>query len=64
MFDFCFMLKYFLFSKVGKNNKKNVNENENYKKKGSKKTSHTRYQKTHFYFKVGLNRRFAVKKVR
>lgn len=32
-------------------------------KKGSKKTSHTRYQKTHFYFKVGLNRRFAVKKV-
>lgn len=44
------MLKYFLFSKVGKNNKKNVNENENYKK-GSKKT---RYQKTHFYFKLGL----------
>lgn len=37
MFDFCFMLKYFLFSKVGKNNKKNVNENENYKKRKQKK---------------------------
>lgn len=61
MFDFCFMLKHFLFSKVGKNNKKNVNENENYKKR---KQKNTRYQKTHFYFKVGLNRRFAVKKVR
>ena len=55
------MLKHFLFSKVGKNNKKNVNENENYKKR---KQKNTRYQKTHFYFKVGLNRRFAVKKVR
>lgn len=38
MFDFCFMLKYFLFSKVGKNNKKNVNENENYKKRKQKNT--------------------------
>lgn len=46
MFDFCFMLKYFLFSKVGKNNKKNVNENENYKKRKQKKKSHTLSENT------------------
>lgn len=47
MFDFCFMLKYFLFSKVGKNNKKNVNENENYKKKRKQKNkSHTLSENT------------------
>lgn len=46
MFDFCFMLKYFLFSKVGKNNKKNVNENENYKKRKQRKKSHTLSENT------------------
>ena len=46
MFDFCFMLKYFLFSKVGKNNKKNVNENENYKKRKQKNKSHTLSENT------------------
>ena len=46
MFDFCFMLKYFLFSKVGKNNKKNVNENEKYKKRKQKNKSHTLSENT------------------